>query len=142
MPVGIQINIKWENLDQLIRYFERLPKELQKEVKPKLHESVERVRDEAKRLCPVDTGSLEKSIRIQAYSKPAGVMAKIGVSAGGYIINPKTGKIVDYAGHVEYGTSKSPAQPFLRPAFKIEERNIRQEMMNAIRKAMESYFNA
>jgi hypothetical protein len=33
------------------------------------------------------------------------------VRAGGYITNPKTGKLVNYAGFVEH------KQPYMRPAF-------------------------
>jgi len=139
MPVGIQISLKWENLDRLIRYLDYLPEELRKWVQYELHEGVAEIRDEAKRYCPVDTGSLQKSIRIQNYSRLGGVMEKIGVSAGGYVINPKTGNMVDYASYVEYGTSGSPAQPFLRPAFENKRASLRQRLRHAIRKALMSY---
>ena len=139
MSVGIQISLKWENLDRLIRYLDYLPAEMRKWVQYELREAVAEIRDEAKRGCPVDTGSLQRSIRIQNYSRPSGVMEKIGVSAGGYITNPKTGNIVDYATHVEYGTSRSPAQPFLRPAFENKRASLMQRMRNAVRRALMSY---
>jgi len=69
----------------------------------------------------------------------ANVIEKIGVSAGGYITNPKTGNIVDYAGHVEHGTSMSPAQPFLRPAFENKKAGLNQRLRHAIRRALMSY---
>ena len=53
----------------------------------------------AKMLCPVDTGNLRNSI----------THAVEGISA--YI-----GTNVEYAPYVEYGTSKTRAQPFLQPA--------------------------
>ena len=37
------------------------------------------------------------------------------VGAGG-TAGAFTGTFVDYAEHVEFGTSRSPAQPFIRPA--------------------------
>jgi len=55
----------------------------------------------AKRLCPVDTGRLRNSI---THAIDGGEMAA-------YI-----GTNVEYGPHVEFGTSRSKAQPFLRPA--------------------------
>lgn len=53
----------------------------------------------AKRLCPVDTGRLRNSITHEKDSEAA------------YI-----GTNVEYAAYVEYGTSKTKEQPYLRPA--------------------------
>jgi len=139
LPVGIKISLKWENLERLIRYLDNFPNELSRQVETQLHEAMTQVRDEAKRNCPVDTGSLQRSIRIQTYAKQAGVMHKIGVSAGGYIINPKTGRRVDYASHVEYGTARVPAQPFLRPAFENKKRDLRRLILQAIKTVLISY---
>ena len=53
----------------------------------------------AKMLCPVDTGNLRNSI------------THFTADDGAYI-----GTNVEYAPYVEFGTSKTPAQPFLEPA--------------------------
>lgn len=63
-------------------------------------QSVERA---AKRLCPVDTGRLRSSIGKRLEQRPDGPTGVIGSN-------------VEYAVYVEFGTSRSPAQPFLRPA--------------------------
>ena len=68
----------------------------------------------AKILVLVDTGTLRKSIR-----KERGAGNVIKVRAGGYFVNPKTGKIVDYAHWVEF------MSPFLRPAYRMTEPYIR-----------------
>lgn len=89
--------------------------------------TAEAIRDTAKELCPVGTpestgkagyvgGSLRDSIRLQVSAKPAGHIHKIGVSAGGYVTNPNTGRKVDYPVYVERGTSKMAPQPFMAPA--------------------------
>lgn len=57
----------------------------------------------AKRLCPVDTGRLRSSITWTLASDHKGLLAIIGTN-------------VVYAPHVEFGTSRMRAQPFLRPA--------------------------
>jgi HK97 gp10 family phage protein len=74
--------------------------------------------EKAKFFVPVDTGALRKSIRKEARARPAGYYVYIGIRAGGYVRNPKTGRLVDYALYVEYGTSRMSAQPFMRPALR------------------------
>lgn len=63
------------------------------------------VERDAKRLCPVDTGRLRSSITHVTGVDGRGLVAKVGTN-------------VDYALPVEMGTSKSRAQPFLRPALR------------------------
>jgi HK97 gp10 family phage protein len=63
-----------------------------------------RVKDNARRIVPIKTGDLQRSIIAQ---RADGVL-QVGVDvdiAG-----------VNYGPHVEQGTSKAAAQPFLRPA--------------------------
>jgi hypothetical protein len=60
--------------------------------------------------CRVDTGSLRDSIRVERGGEGLG-WRQVRVRAGGYIINPKTGRFVDYAGVVE------AKYPFMRPAY-------------------------
>ena len=59
----------------------------------------EAVADEARAMCPVDTGRLKSSIAVSA-------------DGGGAQITANT----DYAAYVEFGTWKMAAQPFLVPA--------------------------
>lgn len=61
------------------------------------------VQNRARELCPVDTGTLRRSIR----------MTRTGTrDAPEVTITART----DYAAHVEYGTRHQRAQPYLRPA--------------------------
>jgi HK97 gp10 family phage protein len=66
-----------------------------------------RVESGAKRLCPVDTGRLRSSITHAVEQDEQGLVGRIGTD-------------VDYAPFVELGTSRAPAQPFLRPALGSE----------------------
>jgi hypothetical protein len=54
----------------------------------------------AKVYVPVDTGSLRDSIRKERGGEGMG-WREYRVRAGGYIVNPKTGRLVDYAWYVE-----------------------------------------
>jgi hypothetical protein len=58
----------------------------------------------------VDTGALRDSIRVERGGQDER-WRQIRIRAGGYITNPKTGRIVDYAGVVE------ARYPYLRPAY-------------------------
>lgn len=77
------------------------------EVKKQVHTAVERALEAvglqgegyAKLMCPVDTGRLLNSITHTS----DGEAAYIGTN-------------VEYAPYVEYGTSKTAPQPFIRPA--------------------------
>lgn len=66
-------------------------------------EVAKQVEETAKGLVPIDTGALQTSIETFG---AAGEAERI-VSAG---------QGLDYAGHVEFGTYKTPAQPFMTPA--------------------------
>jgi hypothetical protein len=59
---------------------------------------------------PVDTGSLRDSIRVERGGQGM-YWREIRVRAGGYITNPKSGKLVDYAVYVE------ATQPFMLPSY-------------------------
>lgn len=61
-------------------------------------------------LVRVDTGSLRDSIRVERGGRGKNWRV-IRVRAGGYKTNPKTGRLVDYAGHVER------KYPYIRPAW-------------------------
>lgn len=62
-----------------------------------------RVEATAKRLCPVDTGRLRASISHEIQTDSHGLIGVVGSN-------------VEYASFVEFGTSRSRAQPYLRPA--------------------------
>lgn len=85
------------------------------------------IRDQAKTLCPVKTGKLRRSIRIQTRKEAEAL--SIGVSAG-------NGE-ASYARFVEYGTSRRKAQPFMRPALALGKPLVVKAVGAAWRKALE-----
>lgn len=64
-----------------------------------------KVSNQAKRLCPVDTGRLRSSITMDLGQDGDGLFAMVGTN-------------VNYAEFVEFGTRYTRPQPFLRPALK------------------------
>lgn len=72
----------------------------------------------AKKECPVDTGRLRNSINHTTDEDSA------------YI-----GTNVEYAPYVEYGTSKTAAQPFLRPAATEHSSQYKEILKNELKNA-------
>ena len=70
-------------------------------------ESCKVVEADARGLCPVDTGELQKSIT----SEVSGTTGTVGTNK-------------EYAMYVEFGTYKMEAQPYLVPALKSNEETI------------------
>jgi len=105
---------------------------LKRALEEALEEIAEKIRDDAKDLVPVDTGSLRKSIRVEK----EGELQVSVIAGGGGVINPRTGREVDYAGFVEFGTSRMSPQPYMQPAL---EKN-RDELLNIVKRKILEVF--
>lgn len=95
----------------------RLPEEILGAAFEELMQQAELMKGLAQVNVRVDTGSLRDSIRIERGGQGEHWRI-VRVRAGGYIINPRTGKLVDYAVHVE------GKYPFMRPAWDEVRGNI------------------
>ncbi len=127
--VGVEVI----GLNKLLMRIKEIEDDLDPVTEAELKEMAEIARDLAKIYVPIQTGSLQGSIRIQSHTKTGGLHS-IGVSAGGYVTNPKTGRKVDYAAHVEYGTSRMMARPYMRPALDACRRTILKLIKEGLRK--------
>ena len=79
----------------------------------------------ARAFCPVRTGALRDSVRVE---RPSLFTAKLVAGGGGHV-NPLTGREVDYARHVHDGTSRTPARPFILQAVLVERLNTGREIL-------------
>jgi HK97 gp10 family phage protein len=94
MDAKLEWEIKVDNID-LIK------KATEEAVKVALEAVGLQAENYAKRLCPVDTGNLRNSI---THDTDVGELcAYVGTN-------------VEYAAYVEYGTQKTKAQPYIKPA--------------------------
>ena len=115
--MSVRMKLEISGTKDLLRYLEnKLPEAFNNSISEVLKEAAQVGKERAQSLVPVDTGALRKSIRIERLGMKSGKITYTGIRAGGYIRNPKTNKIVDYAAHVEYGTSRQAPQPYMRPA--------------------------
>lgn len=85
------------------------------------------LREKAREYCPVDTGALQESIDY----KPVGKYVVL-YAGGDSLTHAGNDKHVDYAGYVEFGTSRAAAQPFLRPAKENHMDEVKRIMDNAL----------
>jgi HK97 gp10 family phage protein len=82
----------------------------------------------AKQFVPVDTGSLKDSGGAVPVSS-----SEVHVGFGGPGVYHQNREPEKYAVHVEYGTSVSPAQPYLRPAFMQAEPTFKARLLQAMK---------
>jgi len=130
----VKIGVEIVGGQRLVAHLAEAIRNIDPKTREALREVARKVVQDAKALCPVDTGSLQRSIRAEEYPPEVNIY-RIFVVAGGKIINPKTRKKVDYAAYVEYGTSRAPAQPFLRPALEQNRPLLREVLMNGLKEA-------
>ena len=86
----------------------------------------------AKAFCPVKTGALRDSIRVE---RPNPCEARL-VAGGSSYINPATGRPVDYARHVHDGTSRTQPRPFLLQAATAERVAVAHEIQQRTAEAI------
>ena len=143
-----RVTIKVEGLDRILHLLDNLNPSVARIAEARMNSVLERMRDKAKADAPVGTpestgvrgyvgGSLKKSVRIGRVKKLRDDIYKGQVSAGGYIVNPNTGKIVDYASFQEYGTSKISARRFMRNARDKFEHEAEQALLDSVSEAIE-----
>ena len=85
------------------------------------------VEREAKTACPVDTGTLKRSINGRAYEDGGNLVAEIAPDNG-----EGEGNCVEYAIFQEYGTRHHSAQPFLIPAFDHQVDDLEERLLDII----------
>ncbi len=82
----------------------------------------------ARGLCPVDTGALAGSVRAERI----GALEAALIAGGPGYVNPRTGRVVDYAAAVHGGAGGRLPRPFLMQALSIEARRIASEILEGV----------
>ncbi len=82
-------------------------RKIEKAVADGVNETALNVQTAAKRNAPVDTGRLRSSIGMDQVATNANPVAIVAAHT-------------DYAEHVEYGTTRMSAQPYMTPALEVE----------------------
>jgi HK97 gp10 family phage protein len=107
-----------EGLDELRKQLVDAEKAIRAGLRDAVQESIDAIRNDARRDVPVDTGKLRDSI--EAAPGPSGLSGIVGTFG------------VHYAPFVEHGTSKRPARPFMLPAAERERRRLPDRISDAV----------
>lgn len=109
-----------EGLDQFLQFTDSLADEIESEAKKLIMKTAFQTEGSAKRLTPVDTGHLRRSISTKIEN--GGLKATVSTN-------------IEYAMAVEYGTSKQMAQPYMTPAYVKYKKKFEDGMEEILRKA-------
>lgn len=101
----IKVSIPEKEIQRALRNIKTYGQETEDEIKKQVLLSAYAIQKEAKEKTPVDTGRLRSSIAVDSVA--GGLGAEVGTN-------------VEYAPHVEFGTKRQNAQPFLYPAWEAE----------------------
>ncbi len=116
-------------VEKLFRGMEaKLVKKLQRKA---IRQAAKVVAEEAKRIVPVDTGALKRSIKVRALKRSRKNRGRVGarVVTGKGTFRGKT----YYGGMVEYGTSRMMARPFMRTAARNKRADTRRVYIAAVK---------
>lgn len=113
------MSVKLEGFDEFFDWASDAPQEIKEEVHKVIKQAGASIEREAKSLAPVDTGRLRGSITSKNNSSGQYMSVEIGTD-------------VEYAEHVEFGTYKTKAQPFLFPAYNAQEQRIINDLNKAV----------
>lgn len=119
----IKVNIDQVKLADLVKNLQQLTPKLEKSVfTSAIRIGAKTLQQDAISYAPISTGTLRESIKIQKMKKsetPTNTIAfKIGID----------NNICWYANIVEFGSSKSTADPFMTPAYENNGRSAIDEM--------------
>jgi HK97 gp10 family phage protein len=106
-------------------------KQMQIEVRRAVKKGAREVRGIARALAPKDTGFM--AANIEEIISPSGLAFSVGCDAAVFA----AAGLPFYPPYVEFGTSQSPAQPFLFPAFEAMQPHISKDMGDALRRSFQ-----
>ena len=130
MPAIVKVKILENKIVSLSVFFSVLPEHIRRKTQNRLKFFLNSIVELGKDIVHVLTGSLQKSIRRESYASPAGVMHMMGVRAGGFVVNPRTKRLVDYAAFHE------ARFPFIAPSWARRESLLHQVMREALYEAI------
>lgn len=126
---------KVQNLGRLLKKLEKMPKQAKADIKAALDKGGAEIVASAKALVPKDDGILAGTIQ----QEPGRHELEITVVAGGEAttrpVRDGADASYDYAFAQETGTREMPANPFLRPAFRLVRKRVVGRVNRAVRKA-------
>ncbi|WP_203246337.1 HK97-gp10 family putative phage morphogenesis protein [Sporosarcina beigongshangi] len=109
-----------EGLDRFMAWATNAPRELNDAARQAVKNRTLEMEANAKAQAPVDTGTLRRSINSQISETSGSITGEVSTN-------------LEYATHVEYGTSKQVAQPYMTPAYVNASRQLEEDLRQAMR---------
>ena len=117
---AISGSVELRGAKELNDILEQLPAALAKGILRKaMREAARPILKRAKENCPVDSGELRRSLKIRAIKRNSAGRVGVVVSTDKGFFKGDT----FYGAFLEFGTSRMPARPYIRPAFDTEHAN-------------------
>lgn len=135
----IKGEIKWEGLEAFRDYVTRIiPQAVQESAEAALDRAGDDGLERMQRSVPVRTGDLKSTCRKRSGREPtqAGTF-HVELAAGG-MRGRAAGNLVNYAGYVEYGTSRQRPQPYLSPSIRYATRRVEPYFWEELEKRVET----
>lgn len=129
-----RMRLRVEGIEDVVRALQQADEELQKELNDLISECAEIVFREADARVPIDSGKSRFSLRIETGKNQKGLFyANVVV---GKRDNETTENSAFYITFYEFGTSRQPARPFMRPALDKSRSKIRKHLIEGLREAI------
>lgn len=126
-------NLTITGIKEIDRKLKGIPDKLAKKaLRQSMRPAMKEVLKEAQQNAPVDSGDLKKSIKLKAGPRSKKAIT-LDVAVGEGFFKGDT----FYAGFVEFGTSKMPAKPFMRPAYDSKGQDAKNKVIQDIPKMLE-----
>jgi len=119
-----------KELEKKLLSFE--PKLGRKIIRQALRAGAKVIHTAAKANVPVDTGALKQSLKVKAMRKRRHSYGVMVATSDGWFKGDEF-----YGAFLEFGTSKMPAKPFVRPAFDAEKDNAEKIIKNQLQQGIE-----
>lgn len=114
----VKVNVRSSDLKKALKGVEG---RILTQVEAGLVESLGRFQAGAQARAPVDTGALQRSIKVVL--EPTRLKGKVATG-------------VPYAAHVEFGTTFQRAQPYMRPTVEAEREGFKKAIVEAVGRAL------
>jgi HK97 gp10 family phage protein len=121
------------SIDDLDKILDKVEEEITDDLKRETYLTAEFIRNDAVEHVPVDKGRLQISINVEKISD---FEYEIGTNVSSHPDVKGDG----YGDYVEFGTSKMPPRPYLRPAHEKGLKRIRKKIEELTDKVMNRYF--
>jgi len=118
------VEIEVGGIDALVRKFDKVIDSLKDELQEAVMEGADLIQNIAVELVPVRTGRLRASIQVLPGDRPMEAIVRAG------------GASAPYARHVEYGTRRMSAQPYMRPAADARRDEVVALIRNSVAKLL------